>query len=75
MVEHNPEIPWVSDAEGNNLDVRSRWTKITGLSMERTRGMGWLEALHPEDVELIMAALLTASPIDVELRVKSIDGR
>ena len=75
LVEHNPEIPWVSDAEGNNLDVSSRWTKITGLSMERTRGMGWLEALHPEDAELIMKALHTASPIDVELRVKSIDGR
>ena len=74
MVEQNPEIPWVTDAEGNNLDVSSRWTKITGLSMEKTRGMGWLDALHPEDVELIMKALHTASPIDVELRVKSIDG-
>jgi len=75
MVEHNPEIPWVSDAEGNNVDVSSQWTKITGLSMERTRGMGWLEALHPEDVEPILKALHSASPIDVELRVKSIDGR
>ena len=73
MVEHNPEIPWVLDSEGNNLDVSSRWTKITGLSKERTRGMGWFEALHPEDVEPIMKALHTASPIDVEFRVKNID--
>jgi PAS domain-containing protein len=35
--------------------------------------MGWLEALHPEDVEPIMKALRIGSPIDVEFRLKSID--
>ena len=39
----------------------------------RTRGLGWLEALHPKDVEPIMKALHTGSSIDVEFRVKSID--
>jgi PAS domain S-box-containing protein len=78
MVELNPEIPWVMDSEGNNLDVSSRWTKITGLSKEKTRNLGWLEAVHPEDVESTMKALVealhTGEAVDVEYRVKSIDN-
>lgn len=79
MVELNPEIPWVMDSEGNNLDVSSRWEKITGLSKERTRNLGWLEALHPEDVQPTMKALQeglrSGKQIDVEYRVKSLDRR
>jgi PAS domain S-box-containing protein len=76
MVELNPEIPWVMDSEGNNLDVSSRWTKITGLSKEQTRNLGWLDAVHPDDVERAMKALReglhAGSPIDVEYRVRSL---
>jgi len=75
LVELNPEIPWVMDSEGNNLDVSSRWSLITGLSKEKTRNLGWLEALHPEDVEPTMRklreGLQSGSPIDVEYRVKN----
>jgi PAS domain S-box-containing protein len=77
MVELNPEIPWVMDTDGNNLDVSSRWTKLTGMGKEQTHNLGWLAALHPEDVEPTMkslrAAMRTGMPIDVECRVKSID--
>jgi len=77
MVELNPEVPWVMDAEGNNLDTSSRWTEITGLSKEQTRNRGWLEALHPDDIEPTMNALREAlrsgKHIDVEYRVKRID--
>jgi PAS domain S-box-containing protein len=77
MVELNPEIPWVLDAEGNNIDVSSRWTRLTGLTKEQTRNLGWLDALHPDDVEPTMKALRegmrTIMPIDVEYRVKSLD--
>jgi PAS domain S-box-containing protein len=77
MVELNPEIPWVMDSEGNNLDVSSRWEQITGLSKERTRNLGWLEAVHPEDVEATMKALQeglrSGKQIDVEYRVKCLD--
>jgi PAS domain S-box-containing protein len=65
------------DSEGNNLDTSSRWTEITGLSKERTRNMGWLEALHPDDVEPTIRALQEGlrmgTSIDVQYRVKRID--
>jgi PAS domain S-box-containing protein len=77
MVELNPEIPWVMDSDGNNLDVSSRWEQVTGLSKEKTRNLGWLEAVHPDDVESTMKALLeglkSGTRIDVEYRIKSLD--
>jgi PAS domain S-box-containing protein len=75
MVELNPQIPWVMDSEGNNLDVSSRWTRTTGLSKEQSRDMGWLEAVHPDDVEPTLRALRVGlhagNPIDIEYRVGS----
>jgi PAS domain S-box-containing protein len=77
MVELNPNIPWVMDGEGNNLDVSSRWVETTGLSKERTRNLGWLEALHPDDIERTMntmrEGLRTGKHIDVEYRIKTLD--
>jgi PAS domain S-box-containing protein len=78
MVELNPEIPWVMDSDGNNLDFTPRWTTLTGLNKEQTRNLGWLEALHPEDVEPTMKAIANAlhsgEPIDIEYRVKCVGG-
>jgi PAS domain S-box-containing protein len=77
MVELNPEIPWVMDAQGNNIDVSSRWVETTGLSKQQTRNLGWLDALHPEDIEATMnalrEALQTRRHIDVEYRIKTLD--
>lgn len=76
MVELNPEIPWVMDSYGNNLDVSSRWVKTTGLTKEQTRDLGWLAAVHPDDVAITMktmrAALQSGDSIDVEYRVKDV---
>jgi PAS domain S-box-containing protein len=73
----NPEIPWVMDADGNNLQVSSDWVQVTPLGKDRTRNLLWLEALHSEDVERTMKAmkqaLQTGTPIDVEYRVLGID--
>jgi len=78
LVELNPDIPWVMDSEGKNIDFTSRWTTLTGLNKEQTRDLGWLEAVHPEDVEptmtAIAGALHTGKPIDIECRVKCIGG-
>ena len=78
MVESSPQALWVMDAEGNNLDVSSRWVRATGLSKEQTRNRGWLEALHPDDVEPTVKAmeesLRTGKPIDIEYRIMSVDG-
>jgi len=77
MVDLNTAAQWAMDAEGNVLDVNSGWVRLTGLSREKTRNLGWLEAVHPEDVQATMKALLealhTGKDVDIEYRVKSAD--
>lgn len=74
----NPHVQWVMDNEGNNLLLNSRWEQTTGLSKEQSRNLGWLDALHPDDVapttKALKEALRTGNPIDVEYRIKSVDG-
>jgi PAS domain S-box-containing protein len=76
--EINPEVPWVMDAEGNNLQVSSRWVATTPLGKDRTRNLLWLEALHPDDLEatvrVMKEALRTGKPIDIEYRVADLEG-
>jgi PAS domain S-box-containing protein len=76
--EVNPEVPWVMDAEGNNLQVSSRWVQTVPLGKDRTRNLHWLEALHIDDLEptikAMKHALRTGNDIDIEYRILSVDG-
>ena len=78
VFEVNPEVPWVMDSEGNNLQVSSRWVQATPLGKDRTRNLRWLEALHCDDldatIKVMKHALRTGKPIDVEYRVLGVDG-
>jgi PAS domain S-box-containing protein len=78
VFEVNPEVPWVMDSDGNNLQVSSRWVQATPLGKDRTRNLRWLEALHGDDLDAVIKvmkhALRTGTPIDVEYRVLGVDG-
>jgi PAS domain S-box-containing protein len=78
IFEVNPEVPWVMDSDGNNLQVSSRWVQATPLGKDRTRNLRWLEALHTDDldstIKIMKHALRTGKPIDVEYRVLGVDG-
>ncbi|WP_263351846.1 sensor domain-containing phosphodiesterase [Acidicapsa acidisoli] len=78
MLELLPQIPWIIDAEGRALDVSQRWLDITGMTDDQWRGFGWLDALHPDDLEptleIMRASLQTGHPIDLEYRVRRPGG-
>jgi PAS domain S-box-containing protein len=38
-----------TDAQGSTTYVNPRWTRISGFSSEQALGVGWFDALHPED--------------------------
>jgi PAS domain S-box-containing protein len=77
-VELNPQIPWVMDPEGNIISASSRWETVTGLTQEKTKNYGWLDAVHPDDRDHVLATLKsslpTGAPIDLQYRVSS-DGK
>jgi PAS domain S-box-containing protein len=78
IMELSPQIPWTLDANGNLMDISSRWVQLTGMSCDQARNLGWLEALHLEETALTMKALKealnTAQPIDIVHRVKTVSG-
>jgi PAS domain-containing protein len=78
MVEFHPQVPWIMDAMGNNLDVNSRWIQATGPNKERPRNLGWIKALHLDDADSTMKAvreaMVSCKPIDVQYRVRGVDG-
>ena len=74
MIELLPQIPWIMDPEGRALDVSQRWLEISGTKQDRWKGYGWLDALHPEDLQPTWVALRRSfesrNPIDIVYRVR-----
>jgi PAS domain S-box-containing protein len=72
-LELNPQIPWVMDPEGNIISASSRWETVTGLTQERTKNYGWLDAVHPDDRAHVLATLKSSLPtgaqIDLQYRI------
>ncbi len=73
-----PQMAWSTDRDGSVDYFNARWAEFTGSPIERHLGDGWVDALHPEDVEIAVAAWSQAvaeeSPYEVEYRLRRHDG-
>ncbi|MEA5569187.1 ATP-binding protein [Anabaena sp. UHCC 0399] len=79
LAEAIPQLVWTSNANGETDYFNQNWCKYTGLTLEQSRGSGWINALHPDDVNRAYKVWLDAVKIgDVyenEYRFKrAIDG-
>ena len=67
------KVPWVMDNIGNSLSTSASWVRSVRHDNDRVRNLGWLEAVHPDDLEETMKtmkeALRTGKAIDIEYRV------
>lgn len=77
-VELARHISWSADASGAIRTASARWTEVTGIDLAKALDSGWLDALHPKDVEPTLRAwrlaVETTSSIDVEYRLRTPDG-
>ena len=79
-VELNPQIPWISDPNGQIVEVGPRWTELTGTPTDDALGWGWIDSLHPEDLSGVLAhwnealTSLDNAVADVRYRVRNSDG-
>ena len=64
--------------DGRLLSDMPRWRAITGQTAEETEGFGWLDAVHPDDMELVERAWRDAvargEVFDAEYRVRRAPG-
>jgi len=51
MADSAPVLLWISDQRGARTYFNKVWFEFTGSTLDRERGDGWLERIHPEDVQ------------------------
>ncbi|MDP4094387.1 MAG: PAS domain S-box protein [Bacillota bacterium] len=78
LFEHFPAMIWRSDANKKFNYFNKGWLNFTGRTIEQELGDGWIEGLHPEDVELCIKTYLEAfdsrEAFEMEYRLRNKDG-
>ena len=78
LAEIVPQIIWTA-TPGSGIDYyNQRWTELTGQSVEQSMGMGWQQALHPDDLPVALAdwdrGRREGAAIDAEYRFRARNG-
>jgi PAS domain S-box-containing protein len=78
LVEATSHMVWMADAEGNALMDLRAWAAFTGQSLDELEGLGWTNAIHPEDMTEVMDrwknCLQSGDVYLCEYRLKRRDG-
>ena len=78
LVEAATSVVWRTDPHGRVAGDLPAWRALTGLTLEQLQGHGWMEPVHPEDVDRARTvwqhAWDTGSPFAIELRLRLADG-
>ncbi len=76
VADSAPVMIWATDAFGENVYLNRSWYEFSGQTPGM--GVGWLDAVHPEDLEAAEGAFEAASarrvPFRKEYRVRRADG-
>jgi PAS domain S-box-containing protein len=79
LTAHSPVGIFLTDREGNCLLVNDRWCAMGGLTPEEARGLGWVRALHPDDMERVSREWYDAAgagrPFASEYRFRTPQGK
>lgn len=54
VANHMPDMMWLSDEAHNIIFVNKAWLNFTGTELDDELGVGWLQAIHPEDLETVI---------------------
>ncbi|MDI3286639.1 PAS domain-containing protein [Polyangium sp. 15x6] len=72
------KISWSTNADGTSGLASVEWCAFTGQTVDELQGVGWVDALHPEDRARAATAWLnavgTCGIFNVEFRLRSRDG-
>jgi len=77
LIAATSQMVWTADAEGRSHDLPS-WRAYTGQTEAQMAGLGWLDAIHPDDRErtnqVWMEAVQTKSLLEIEYQIRRADG-
>src|SRR6202034_2798156 len=73
-----PAIVWSASPDGSDDFFNESWVEYTNLSVEESKGVGWLKAIHPDDAPALLAkwrdAVATGTNYESVSRVRRFDG-
>ncbi len=78
LVDSLPQLLWSNRVDGFCDYLSPQWVEFTGAPAEQHKGDGWLQAVHPQDRDMVQQAWEQAVrgglPFDVEYRIRRHDG-
>ncbi|ACO47416.1 PAS domain S-box protein [Deinococcus deserti] len=78
LVETTSRIVWTRSPEGTFDHDQPQWTAFTGQRSPELLGMGWLDAVHPEDrartADSWQNAVSSGTPYETKYRLRRADG-
>jgi PAS domain S-box-containing protein len=73
LVEGIPQLVWRAVNGGHWTWASPQWIEYAGLTEEASAGWGWLDAVHPEDQDIVISAWEQATrtrTLDAECRLR-----
>ena len=78
IADATPVLIWISDTNKTCIWFNSHWLAFTGRSIEQERGYGWIDGIHPDDLDACVAAYSSSfdrrEPYRTEYRRRRFDG-
>jgi len=79
LVDAAPVMLWTTDADEQCTYLSQRWYDFTGRRVEQDLGRGWLENVHPDDLQRTLDAYIDAAaarvPFSLDFRLRRHDGQ
>ena len=78
MADKAPVMIWTTGTDGLCNYFSKPWLDFTGRTLEQEVGLGWLEGVHPDDVQAchdgFFPAYQARKPFGMEYRLRRVDG-
>jgi PAS domain S-box-containing protein len=78
LIDVTPVFVGTALPDGSCDFLSEKWLDYLGFTKEQGLGWGWANAIHPEDVDRVVAnwqaGLATGEPVEQELRYRRADG-
>jgi diguanylate cyclase (GGDEF)-like protein/PAS domain S-box-containing protein len=79
LVENSTDAVWITDARGQVSVPLPSWQRYTGQTFEQAQGLGWLDAVHPDERADVgarwQACVRSGAVFESEQRMRRADGQ